>query len=183
MTAKQYRLWCRQQQSHYSRKGHPERNIQIACVNWFRATFPEYLCFSVPNGGSRNAIEAHNLKLEGALAGVSDLICVALNKVIFIELKCERGRQTPKQRQFEAAISRLGFTYALCHSLAEFINIIQDWLKMDDREKTLFEEAALRALNGLCANPDYNGDNEDTANDAVEIAHLFVDKLNEAERN
>jgi len=43
--------------------------------------------FAVPNGGSRNEREAKNLKLEGVRAGVSDLVVVIKNKVLFIEMK------------------------------------------------------------------------------------------------
>jgi hypothetical protein len=66
-------------------------------------TFVEYLYllerqgkiitfFAVPNGGSRNIREARNLKLEGVRAGVSDLVVVLKDKVIFIEMK-----QPPKK--------------------------------------------------------------------------------------
>ena len=43
--------------------------------------------FAIPNGGSRNAIEAKNLKREGIRAGVSDIQIILKNKVLFIEMK------------------------------------------------------------------------------------------------
>ena len=59
-----------------------ESKIQIACVNWFRYQYPKYkkLLFSVPNGGARNSITGAILKMEGALAGVSDLIFLKPNR-------------------------------------------------------------------------------------------------------
>ena len=36
----------------------------------------ESLIFSVPNGGSRNIVEAMTLKKTGTMAGVSDLILI-----------------------------------------------------------------------------------------------------------
>lgn len=99
---------------------HIESAIQKACVDWFRFAYPEYLIFSVPNGGSRNAIEAAHLKKEGALAGVSDLIVVAWHTVIFVEMKTPKGRQSDHQRKFEQKVAALGHTYIVCHSLDEF---------------------------------------------------------------
>lgn len=43
--------------------------------------------FSVPNGGSRNKIEASNLKKEGVRSGVSDLVIILKSKVLFLEMK------------------------------------------------------------------------------------------------
>lgn len=108
---------------------HIESDIQVACVSWFRMAYPEYLCFSVPNGGSRNAIEAANLKREGALAGVADLIVAIQGKVIFIEMKASKGRQSQNQLDFEKKVKLLGFEYVICRSLMEFISIIENIIK------------------------------------------------------
>jgi len=43
--------------------------------------------FAVPNGGSRNVREAMNLKKEGVKAGVSDLVVILQDKILFIEMK------------------------------------------------------------------------------------------------
>ncbi len=43
--------------------------------------------FAVPNGGSRNIREAANLKKEGVRSGVSDIVIVMKDLVLFIELK------------------------------------------------------------------------------------------------
>lgn len=55
---------------------HYESKLQQACVRYFRLAYPEYgyMLFAVPNGGSRNAVEARILKAEGVVAGVADLI-------------------------------------------------------------------------------------------------------------
>ena len=97
-----------------------EHSIQIACVNWFRYQFPRYIIFAVPNGGWRNSIVAAKLKAEGVLAGVADLIIVALNKIVFIEMKKEKGRQSESKKHFEEQVKRLGHEYYVCHSFDEF---------------------------------------------------------------
>lgn len=54
--------------------------------------------FHVPNGGSRNAMEASNLKTQGVLAGVPDLIIVMpFGEIIWIEMKAEDGRVSVAQ--------------------------------------------------------------------------------------
>ena len=43
--------------------------------------------YAIPNGGSRNALEAKNLKSEGVRAGVSDLCVILPDKTLYIEMK------------------------------------------------------------------------------------------------
>jgi len=108
---------------------HIESAIQQSCVVWFRAAYPLYLIFSVPNGGSRNSIEALNIKREGALAGVSDLIVVAERAVLFVEMKAPKGRQQESQKKFQNKVERLGHRYCICHTLSEFQRCIEQWIK------------------------------------------------------
>lgn len=106
---------------------HIEEQIQIACVQWFRFAYHEYICFAVPNGGSRNAIEAARMKQSGTLAGVSDLIVIGKNSVLFVEMKTRTGKQSDKQKQFQANVERLGYRYMICRSLSEFMRAIKNW--------------------------------------------------------
>jgi hypothetical protein len=43
--------------------------------------------FAVPNGGSRHKVEAVTLKAEGVRKGVSDLVVLLPNLVLFLEMK------------------------------------------------------------------------------------------------
>lgn len=108
---------------------HIESDIQQACVEWFRLTYPQYIILSIPNGGSRNALEAANLKKEGALAGASDLLVIAMCSVLFIEMKRKGGKQQESQIRFQKNIERLGHEYKICHSKQEFQMTIERWLK------------------------------------------------------
>lgn len=107
---------------------HVESDIQQAAVSWFRYAYPRFLIFSVPNGGSRNVVEAANLKREGALAGVSDLIVVADRRVLFVEMKTPRGRQQDTQKTFQRRVEVLGHRYVVCRSLDDFMSAIKEWL-------------------------------------------------------
>ena len=108
---------------------HIESSIQTACVSWFRLQYPNYLCFSIPNGGSRNRIEAAHLKREGAMAGVSDLIVITPNAVLFVEMKTAKGKQSEYQKEFEKRVTALGFEYKVCRSLQDFILTVEHFIK------------------------------------------------------
>ena len=107
-----------------------EHNIQVACVNWFRYQFPKHVIFGVPNGGQRNAIVAAKLKAEGALSGVADLIILAPNKVLFIEMKTKKGKQQQSQIDFQANCERLGHQYFVCKCFEEFRSVVTKNLSM-----------------------------------------------------
>lgn len=108
---------------------HLESHLQAQMVNWFRLQYPSYIIAAIPNGGRRNAIEAKIMKGEGVLAGFSDLIVVAFNNILFVEVKTEKGRQSVLQKKFQSDIERLGFQYSVCRSLQDFQLTIERWLK------------------------------------------------------
>ena len=53
-----------------------ERQIQIQCVSWFKARYPEAsrVFMAIPNGSARNPWTAKNLRDEGVLSGAPDLL-------------------------------------------------------------------------------------------------------------
>lgn len=101
-----------------------ESKLQSTCVRWFKYQYPQYIIFAVPNGGSRNVLEAKRLQQEGVLAGVSDLIVIAQNKVLFIEMKHGKGKQTDKQKDFQNKVENLGFNYYVCNSFDTFKDLV-----------------------------------------------------------
>lgn len=119
---------------HRRKPAHPEHDIQVACVRWFRLQYPHlaHALFSVPNGGRRDERTGAMLKAEGALPGVSDLIllhpsadCCAL----LIEMKTAGGKQSKAQLSWQQLITASGrYRYIVCRSLDEFINEIQHYI-------------------------------------------------------
>lgn len=107
--------------------------LQQKIVTFFKNTYQMHgkgLIFSVPNGGSRNIVEAKKLKATGTMAGVSDLIIVLPNaKVLFVELKIEKGIQSPSQIKFEQRIKDLGHYYTIIRSLEEFESLCKEHIK------------------------------------------------------
>lgn len=123
-----------------------EDRLQEACVKWFRYQYPYVVIFAIPNGGSRNPIEAAKLKRTGTLAGVADLFVVKSGKKIseqfddgtyywkdvfglFIELKVGKKKQTVTQMDFEEYCIASGYQYSICRSIDEFMTVVNDYLK------------------------------------------------------
>lgn len=111
-----------------------ERQIQIQCVSWFRQRYPEAsgVFFSVPNGGIRNAWTAKNLKDEGALSGVADLILLVPKKgyaSLCIEMKKPGGKWSDTQKAFKTAAEGFKNKYVVCYSVEEFKAVVTDYLE------------------------------------------------------
>ena len=110
-----------------------EGQLQSACIKWFRLQYPKlkpYL-FAVPNGGSRNKIEAVNLKRQGVLPGVADIIFLWPSgplPFLCIEMKYGNGKQSKEQRQWQYYIENTGGKYVICNSLDSFMNEINTYL-------------------------------------------------------
>ncbi|WP_300878001.1 VRR-NUC domain-containing protein [uncultured Bacteroides sp.] len=110
-----------------------EHRLQCSCVRWFKLQYPQYAhsLFAVPNGSKRDAVTAARLKEEGVLAGVSDLILLKSNRfygALLIEMKTDKGRQSPAQKEWEARITADGYKYVIVRSLEEFIKVIKEYL-------------------------------------------------------
>lgn len=119
---------------------HNEDRLQQACVTWFRYKYPDLVLFAIPNGGSRNPIEAAKMKGTGTLAGVADLFLMRpaiigtegnwqLVHGLFIEMKAGPGKQTDKQKEFEEKAKAAGYAYELCRSIDEFQKIIKNYIR------------------------------------------------------
>jgi len=103
-----------------------ENKIQQEIVQWFRANhYKKGVIFSVPNERAGGYLAMKDLLLTGLLSGVSDLIVVLPNKVLFVEVKNEIGRQKPNQIKFEKNVQELNHEYHLVRSLLEFKAIIK----------------------------------------------------------
>ncbi len=102
--------------------------LQQQIIIWYKNEYQRHekgLIFAIPNGGSRNVVEAKKLKETGLMAGVADLIILHNKKTLFCELKTDIGKQSEKQLIFQKKVEALGFEYKIIRTLNEF----QTWLK------------------------------------------------------
>jgi hypothetical protein len=96
-----------------------EATIQKEIVNYCKLN--NILIFCVPNEATRNNSKYIGM---GVLAGVSDLVLILENKVIFVELKKHKGIQSEKQKAFEGRVNNLGHKYIIIKSLDEFKKLL-----------------------------------------------------------
>ena len=105
---------------------------QTAYFEW-AAYIPQLRwAFHIPNGGSRNKIEAANLKRQGVKAGVSDIFiplpCGGYHG-LFIEMKYGKNKPTEKQAEFMAFVKHEGYAAHVCYSATEAIEVTNRYLK------------------------------------------------------
>lgn len=87
-----------------------EDQLQAKCYQWFHNTFPDLrgLLWAVPNGGTRNRIEATKLKATGLVKGVHDLHLFFQNQLYTFELKVGYNKQSPEQIAWGKQIEKQG---------------------------------------------------------------------------
>lgn len=85
--------------------------------------------FHIPNGGSRDAREASNLKIQGVLAGVPDL-CIVLPfaQVIWVEMKARDGKVSLSQADLHTHFNALGHTVITAYSAEQALDLLREVL-------------------------------------------------------
>ena len=131
---------CYVDRVHSERKEKPRREeagIQaefFSKVGLFFPSLPDTLLFAVPNGGSRNKLEAANLKRQGVRAGVSDVILLMPGSgyaSLCIEFKTRAGRQSAAQMEFQRQAEKAGNKYVVCKSVTDAIMAISEYLNVN----------------------------------------------------
>jgi len=114
-----------------------EATEQEIVINWCEYNSPRHpelkLIYHVPNGGSRNQLEAVNLKRQGVKAGVPDLnLPVALNGFhgLYIEMKFGKNKTTEKQKWWLEQLQKQGYKTAVCYGADEAIDTIKEYLNI-----------------------------------------------------
>ncbi|MDR1556220.1 MAG: VRR-NUC domain-containing protein [Tannerellaceae bacterium] len=133
-----YSCFCDRTNSERIKKRHnDEARIQeefFSKVKLFFPKLPDYLLFTVPNGGSRNKAEAANLKRQGVKAGVADVILLMPGSgygSLAIEFKTITGRQSPAQIEFQKQAEKAGNKYVICRSATDAIMAISEYLNIN----------------------------------------------------
>ena len=117
------------------KRDNPEARIQEEFFNrvpLFFPNLPSKLLYSVPNGGSRNKIEAANLKRQGVKAGVSDVILQIPKKgyaSLCMEFKTATGRQSDEQKEYQRQAEMAGNKYVIVRSVEKALKIMKEYLE------------------------------------------------------
>lgn len=114
---------------------HEEADIQtefFRVVPTFFPKLPSKLLFAVPNGGSRNKLEAINLKRQGLKPGVSDVILLIPKKgfaSLCMEFKTNSGDQSEEQKEFQRQAEMANNKYVIVRSVGQAIDCMKEYLK------------------------------------------------------
>lgn len=103
---------------------HAHQTALFCKISQHLTTHPELKwVFAIPNGGTRNPIEAARLKTAGVKSGVSD-ICVPFARQgyhgFYIEMKKPKnqrgpaGAESPAQKEFGEFITNENYLYKCC---------------------------------------------------------------------
>lgn len=112
-----------------------EATEQERVINWatfYAKNFPELdLLYHVPNGGSRNQLEAANLKRQGVKAGVPDLVLPVPRQQfhgLYVEMKWGKNTTTEKQDWWLEQLRQQGYKTAVCWSAEEAMDVIANYM-------------------------------------------------------
>lgn len=120
-----------------------EAQEQKALFEWAAYSLLKYpelaLMYAIPNGGSRDRREAHNLRMQGVKAGVPD-ICLPVPRGgfngMFIELKRRSGgRLSNEQKIWLELLRRQGYNAVCCKGMDEAVRTIEHYLNMSEEDK------------------------------------------------
>lgn len=118
-----------------------EAREQQALFQW-AAYIPELKwLFAIPNGGSRNRLEAINLKRQGVKAGVSDIMLPRPNKYyhgLYIEMKYGKNKPSDKQKDFLKYVNNIGYCGVVCYGFEAAKSVIERYLNNENLENVKF---------------------------------------------
>lgn len=111
-----------------------EQKSLIEWAKWQEKKYPELkLLYHCPNGGTRNKMEAANLKRQGVKAGVPDLFLPVPRSPkhgLFIEMKVGRNKCTDNQKKWIRNLLEQGYEVKVCYSCEEAIQVIKKYLNI-----------------------------------------------------
>lgn len=118
-----------------------EAQHQAAVIKWsqqpeIRRQWPELaLLHHIPNGGTRDPVEAKHLKQQGVKKGVPDL-CLPVPHGryhgLYIEMKREGESPSEDQKWWGEKLQLYGYSWAVCRGYEEAVSVLQWYLSLPD---------------------------------------------------
>lgn len=114
-----------------SKRSQPERQERLAFMDWVRLNPNiEKRLIAIENGGSRNFLEAVNLKRIGLKAGTPDYFLLLPSNDwhgLFLEFKAGKNKLTTSQKAFFKNAENLGYKCSAAWSWSEAVDIINKY--------------------------------------------------------
>jgi len=115
---------------------HQHQVCLFSWASWNLHIYPElWFLFAIPNGEYRLKAVASKLRAEGVKAGVSDVFLSVARRGfhgLYIELKTEGGRVSPKQAQWVSRVREQGYYAAICYGFDEAKDLLVWYLDQDE---------------------------------------------------
>lgn len=105
----------------------------IKIMDWVRFNNLDKFIFHIANERRTTPQQGALLKRMGVLAGVSDLCVMKPSGMfhgLFIELKAEKGKATPKQLEFLETMRSNGYDACVVHGAERAIEHIKSYLQL-----------------------------------------------------
>jgi hypothetical protein len=104
-----------------------ESAMQADIFQYFWNNYPvtRRRLFHVPNGGSRNKVEAVRLRAQGVVKGITDLIGLGDKGFFALELKIKGGIVSDDQKLIHQLWTSLGYRVYVAWSYEEALSIIK----------------------------------------------------------
>lgn len=83
--------------------------------------------YAIPNGGSRNVIEAARMKKEGVRAGVPDVYLLFRGKPHHLEIKKKKGRLSPEQKLMIERHRAAGAVVEVAYGFEQCVSQVKGW--------------------------------------------------------
>lgn len=122
-----------------AKRSHEEHDEQVKLIAWARmqsgTLAPARKMFAIANGGSRNVVEAVNLKAEGVTRGIPDLFMPYPSNGyhgLFIEMKTKKGVVSTEQADRLRQLQEDGYAAHVCRSFESAVEVIREYLGVSE---------------------------------------------------
>ena len=117
-----------------SESAHQKALFCWAALPGIRLRWPELeSMFAIPNGGTRNKIEAANLKAQGVKPGVPDIMLPVTRgdlHGLWIEMKVGKNKPSEDQLRYQRYLRDCGYVAEICYSWIEATEVIVSYLRL-----------------------------------------------------
>jgi hypothetical protein len=109
-------------------RDHAERRLTIAVADLLRFRAKPNVYFThLPFGEARSERTGALLKRQGTRAGAPDFLVISEGRALGLELKTEKGRQSPSQRETQADWDAAGGKYFVAYGYQMAVDFLEIW--------------------------------------------------------